>query len=318
MDVTFTPEQDALRAAVRDLLADRCAIDHVRAVMASDTGADLDLYRRLVDVGAAELPGALELGIVLEECGRAVAPAPVLTALGIAVPALEAAGADELLAAARAGEAIPVLALDPDHVTEGHVATHLLFVEGGELIAAEAAQCDIAPLATMDLTRRMARVRRTGGTPVGDASAALQAVERTGAVAVAHELVGVGQAALDRGLAHAKGREQFGKPIGTYQAVSHRLVESFMAVECARGLAYYAAWAIDAGAADADLAASQAKASASEGAVLATRSALQVHGGIGMTWEADLHLFLKRAHAGAALLGTASEHRRRIADLIGV
>lgn len=318
MDVTFTAEQDALRAAVRDLLADRCGIDHVRAVMESDTGTDLDLYRRLVEVGAAELPGALELGIVAEECGRAVAPTPALSALGIAVPALEAAGAHELLAAARAGEAIPVLALDPDHVVEGHVATHLLFIEGGDLVAAEAAQCEITPLATMDLTRRMARVRRNGGSAVGDGAAALRAVERTGTVAVAHELVGVGQIALERGLAHAKGREQFGKPIGTYQAVSHRLVDSFIAVECARSLAYYAAWAIDADTADADLAASQAKASAAEGAVLAARHVLQVHGGIGMTWEADLHLFLKRAHAGAALLGTASQHRRRIADLIGV
>lgn len=318
MDVTFTAEQDALRAAVRDLLADRCGIDHVRAVMESDTGTDLDLYRRLVEVGAAELPGALELGIVLEECGRAVAPTPALSALGIAVPALEAAGAHELLAAARAGEAIPVLALDPDHVVEGHVATHLLFVEGDDLVVAEVAQCEIAPLATMDLTRRMARVRRNGGNTVGDGAAALRAVERTGTVAVAHELVGVGQIALERGLAHAKGREQFGKPIGTYQAVSHRLVDSFIAVECARSLAYYAAWAIDADTADADLAASQAKASAAEGAVLAARHVLQVHGGIGMTWEADLHLFLKRAHAGAALLGTASQHRRRIADLIGV
>jgi alkylation response protein AidB-like acyl-CoA dehydrogenase len=118
-------------------------------------------------------------------------------------------------------------------------------------------------------------------------------------------------------VAYARDREQFGRPIGTYQAVSHRLVDMFVALESARSHAYHAAWAMSAGADVAALAASQAKAAASDAAVACAQGAIQVHGGIGFTWEHDLHLYLKRARSGSAAWGTASTHRRRIADLIG-
>jgi alkylation response protein AidB-like acyl-CoA dehydrogenase len=119
-------------------------------------------------------------------------------------------------------------------------------------------------------------------------------------------------------VAYARMREQFGRPIGSYQAISHRCADMFVALESARSHAYYAAWAVACGAGDAELAAAQAKAAASDAAVFCAQSNIQVHGGIGFTWEHDAHLYLKRARWGAAFLGTAAAHRRRIADLMGV
>ena len=326
MEVSYTEEQGALRAAVRDLLADRSPIEHVRRVAEGDTGADLDLYRALAaDVGAADLPGPVELGLVLEECGRALAPVPLTSAVAIALPALAAAGAQDLVAATRAGDAIPVLLTEeprgaPVLAAEAHVATHIVFATGGDLRVAEAGACSITQVPTMDTTRRLAEVTvdASAGEAVGDAAAALDAARVAGAAMVAAELVGVGQACLERASAHVKTREQFGKPIGAYQAVSHRVVDTFIAVESARSHAIYAAWAVGEGTDDAALAASRAKAAAGDAAIFAAQSAIQVHGGIGFTWEHDLHLFLKRARGAAALLGTPTVHRRRVADLLGV
>jgi alkylation response protein AidB-like acyl-CoA dehydrogenase len=318
MDVTFTPEQDALRAAVRDLLADHSTRERVREVSGSETGSDPSLYRRLAELGAADLPGMVELGVVLEECGRVLAPVPIVSAVGIALPAL-AAAADELAGQVRTGTAIPVLAVDLDLVPEAHVATHVVWADGDDLLVAEAGDCAVEVLETMDSLRRLCRVSTEGVQRqrfAGAARAALAAAHRQGAVAVAHELVGVAQATLDMAVAHARQREQFGRPIGAYQAISHRCADMFVAVESARSHAYFAAWAIDAHDPGADLTASQAKASASHAAVVCAEGCIQVHGGIGFTWEHDAHLYLKRARSGAALLGTASQHRRRIADLL--
>jgi alkylation response protein AidB-like acyl-CoA dehydrogenase len=340
MDATFTEEQEALRAAVRKLLADHCATTWVREVMASDTGTDLGLYLRLVEIGATDLPGLVELGAVLEECGHAIAPVPLVSAAGIAAPALEGAGLADLVAGARAGEIVPVFAVDSEgtlrdgavtgtfrHVPEAHVASviALLASEAGasRLVVVDSSEAQVDVLPTMDMTRRLCTVRLeraavVAAGPPGQGRAARQAAELHGMAALSYELIGVAQACLDMAVAHAKTREQFGKPIGAYQAVSHRCADMFVMLESARSHAYYAGWAVQEGTADAALAASQAKAAAGEAAVACAQGAIQVHGGIGFTWEHDLHLYLRRARSGAALLGSPSYHRRRIADLMGV
>jgi alkylation response protein AidB-like acyl-CoA dehydrogenase len=340
MDVTFTEEQEALRAAVRDLLHDHCTSERVRQVMASDTGTDLDLYRRLVEVGVTDLPGLVELGAVLEECGRAIAPAPLISAIGIAVPALAAAGLDALAAQARSGAAIPVLAVEGEatlrgqtvsgvlhRVPEAHVASMIALLasdgDGLRLVVVDAADVAVEVQPTMDMTRRLCRVLLEetpvlAEGPAGQGHAALEAAELHGTAALAYELVGVAQTCLDMAVTHAKTREQFGKPIGTYQAISHRCADMFIALESARSHAYYAGWAVQEATPDAALAASQAKAAAGSAAVACAQGAIQVHGGIGFTWEHDLHLYLRRARSGAGLLGTSAAHRRRIADLMGV
>jgi hypothetical protein len=336
MDVTFTEEQDALRAAVADLLSDRSDLRHVRSVAEGDLGTDLDLYRMLAEMGATDLPGLVDLGVVVEECGRALAPIPLVPAIGIALPAARAADPDHwLVDATQRGEAIPVLAPDGEVSIDGgyasgalelvpdaHAATHVLLVAGRDLYEVALEECTVDRLVTMDTTRRLSNVSLDGAPvgAIGDGAAAdaIEAANLAGCVTLAHELVGVAQACLDLAVAHAKTREQFGKPIGTYQAISHRCADMFVAVEAARSLAYHAAWAVQSGATEAPLAASQAKAAAGDAAVGCAQSAIQVHGGIGFTWEHDLHLYLKRARAGAAMLGTPTDHRRHVADLMGL
>ncbi len=148
----------------------------------------------------------------------------------------------------------------------------------------------------------------------GDADSARDAI----AVALAAESVGVARRAMDMAVEYAKDREQFGRPIGAYQAVSHACAQMLLEVEGARSTVLYAAWALDHEPESGPLAAAMAKAYASDAGWRVPAASLQVHGGIGFTWEHDLHLWLKRGKANAYLWGTAGEHRARVADLIGL
>ena len=336
MDVRFTEEQQALRDSLRDLLADHSPIAHVRQIAEGPSGVDMDLYRRLLSLGIAELPGLVEFGVAMEECGRTLAPTPLLTTVGTAVPLLSQGSADQLLAAALSGEAVPVRGFHNEvrissglatgtirHVPHAEVATHVVMptTVHDEAAVAVVARADVKvePLATMDGTRRLSRAEMDGAPAevlaTGPAAVRLLAKARqSGLVALAHELVGVAAAALNRAVHHAKTREQFGRPIGYYQAVSHRCADMFIALEEARSLAYYAAWAVDAGAADAGAAAAQAKAAAGRTAVSCVQSSIQVHGGTGFTWEHDLHLFLKRAWWGETALESSESLLLEVAD----
>jgi alkylation response protein AidB-like acyl-CoA dehydrogenase len=333
---TFTDTQDALREAVRDLLSDHAGSARVRSVVFDGDGFDTDLWYLLVDMGVTDLPGAVEQGIVAEELGRVAAPVPYVEHL-VATAAIAAVAPDhELLASLISGDAVAVYAggtalLDNGNlhgrligVPHAAVATHLVVEahDGREQVLAvvETASTKREAVPSMDRTRPLAEVVIEGApaTLVAGAGAAAPGgpVTDVAATLYAHDLLGVAQTCLDMGVEHARTRWQFGKPIGTYQAVSHRLVDMYVALECARSHAYHAAWALSVGEAVAPLAAHQAKAAASDAAVLCAQDAIQVHGGIGFTWEHDLHLYLKRARSGSVLWGTASQHRRRIADLI--
>jgi alkylation response protein AidB-like acyl-CoA dehydrogenase len=167
----------------------------------------------------------------------------------------------------------------------------------------------------IDTSRAYFRVRAEGGDPLpGDVMPAVD----VGTVALAAELVGLSQRALDMAVEYAKEREQFDRPIGAYQAVSHRLAEMLWEVEEARSLTYYAAWAADAQPETLSLAASMAKARASDAANNVTHNAIQTFGGIGFTWEHDIHFLLKRARVSSQLLGTPRQHRERVAVLAGL
>jgi alkylation response protein AidB-like acyl-CoA dehydrogenase len=178
----------------------------------------------------------------------------------------------------------------------------------------------IEPVASLDPTRKLFTVHLHGAEAhriEGDAAAVDRAYWAI-AAALAAESTGVAQRALDMAVEYAKDRKQFDRPIGAYQAVSHRCAQMLLEVEGARSATYYAAWALDNEPESAALAASMAKAYASDAGWRVTASALQVHGGIGFTWEHDLHFFLKRARANAAAFGDARWHRARVADLAGV
>jgi alkylation response protein AidB-like acyl-CoA dehydrogenase len=187
--------------------------------------------------------------------------------------------------------------------------------EGGTRIV-EPSAAKLERLELIDSTRAYFRVSADGGEPLpGEVEP--EVVGRA-LVALAAECVGVAQRALDMAVDYAKEREQFGRPIGAYQAVSHRCAQMLYDTEEARSLTYYAAWCGDAEPESLPLAAHMANARASDAASSVTNAALQVFGGIGFTWEHDLQFLLKRAEVSAQLLGTASQHRQRVAELSGL
>ena len=190
-------------------------------------------------------------------------------------------------------------------------------------VEGEAAGLERIPIPTFDQTRRLARLELSG-TPArllgtaGDGDKAVAAALDRAAVLLAAEMVGGAQACLDMSVEYAKQREQFGRPIGSFQAIKHKCAEVLVDLEGARAAAYFGAWAADASPAELPVVACVAKATASEAFFRAAAENVQIHGGIGATWEHDAHLYLKRAKTSGILLGDPALHRRRLAELIGL
>ncbi|GAA3709529.1 acyl-CoA dehydrogenase family protein [Nonomuraea antimicrobica] len=348
-----------MRASVRGLLADRCPHSAVLGRVESEP-YDLGLWKTLAgEIGVAgllvpeELGGAgasaREAAVVLEELGRAVAPVPFLTSAVLATRALLPTR-DALLAELAEGRTTAALAVSfaaspyrPDRgssvsvdgdgrlsgtvtgVAGADVADVLLVPVDGDLYAAEGSSVAAGP--SLDLTRPVATVTfdRAEARRVGTCD--LAAVLRFGAGLLASEQLGVAEWCLETTLAYVKERHQFARPVGSFQAIKHRLADLWLDVVRARAAARAAAGdaAGDAagnaaGAADAALPVSAAVAQAWNAvvAVHAAEEALQLHGGIGMTWEHPVHLYLKRAKATEIALGTPGDHRAALASLVGV
>jgi alkylation response protein AidB-like acyl-CoA dehydrogenase len=330
MDFTFTDDQIAFRQAVAELLAKECTPDRLREAWAGD-GRVPGLWDRLVEMGVIGLLvpeqdgglGMTELDLVgmVEEVGRAGAPDPVARVAGVIVPLLsEVANEDAvaLLPGIAAGSVRPVLRLPGerfvDHVAD---ATVVLVAEGDELLSldptavtasAEPATDGGAQLAELSFDPGQAEVL----SPEADAAAA-EAAERT-TLFTAAELVGLAGRMLDDTVEYAKDRRQFGVPIGSFQAVKHHLANVRKQLEFARPAVYAAAWEVAAQTDTRSRAVSVARVLTGDAAELAAKVGLQVHGAIGYTDEADLHLFMKRVWTLAAQGGTPSQHARRVAD----
>jgi alkylation response protein AidB-like acyl-CoA dehydrogenase len=178
----------------------------------------------------------------------------------------------------------------------------------------------VEPAPSLDTTRKLFNVRleRASGRELEADSGAIDRAYHVIAVALAAESVGVAQRAMEMAVEYAKDRKQFGRPIGAYQGVSHRCAQMLLEVEGARALTLYAGWALDHEPESGALAASMAKAYASDAGWRVPAASLQVHGGIGFTWEHDLHFFLKRGKANAYAYGDARWHRDRVAELAGI
>jgi len=331
MNFDFSDDQQAIKRTAHDLLAERFKPEAVRE-LAEGARYDESRWHELSELGWAGIfvdeqhggqgLGIVELVILMEELGYALAPVPFLSnaAAGLALqhagdehlrarwlPGIASGEARGTVGVVRSGEA----ALVPD----ADSAAVIVLFDGGTGSLHEPSECELEPIETIDATRRFARVRAKGeGAPLGDIAGAWDRI----AAAVAAELVGVSQRAMEMAVAYARERKQFDRPIGAYQAVSHRCADMLRAVESARSTTYWAAWAADAEPATLPLAAAMAKASASDTGWDVTSSALQVLGGIGFTWEHDLHFFLKRAKVDGALFGSAREHRERVAELSGL
>jgi hypothetical protein len=261
--------------------------------------------------------GVIELVILLEELGYVLAPLPFLSnaAAGLI---LQDAGATDRLEGVASGEQRGTVGVVRDGraalVPDAEEADFILLLDGTEATLVERADAQVEAIDAIDPTRRYAAVTANGGESLGDVSRGRDLI----ALAVAAELVGISQRVLEMAVEYAKDRKQFDRPIGAYQAVSHACAEMLKQVEGARSLAYYAGWAADAAPDEFSLAASMAKAYASDAGWNVSASALQVHGGIGFTWEHDLHWFLKRAKTDGVLFGSARDHRERVAGLAGL
>src|SRR3954471_8537297 len=345
MDFDLSADQAALRDAARELLDDRCATTRVRAVHESGAGWDADLWARMVEQGwlGVTVPeadgglglGAVELGVLLEELGRHVAPVPFLPT-AVAIELARRAGATDLVASLVDGSRTACVAWSPgtatlrvdadrgtgrsDPVAFAPVADVAVVVApdvdgaGVYLVDLDAVGRPPAEPA-MDLTRPLGWLELDGApaTRLGGADLAEVALD-LGATAVSLELLGASDAALAMAVEYAKDRVQFGRPIGSFQAVKHRCADMLVDVEGIRSSAYWAAWCLGVDDPDRAIAASTAKAWAGDASKRVMGSALQVHGGIGFTWEHDLHLFLKRAEANAHAYGDAGRHREQVAD----
>jgi alkylation response protein AidB-like acyl-CoA dehydrogenase len=318
MDFSFTEEQEQLRREARTFLADRYPFERVAELSDSDEGWDPASWKELAELGwigvsAPEESGGAGLGfleeaVLFEELGRALYPGPYFSTVALALPELPA----ELARDAISGDVRWSASLDGSLVPDLAAVDRVLVVRDGALLAVPA---EGAALETMDSTRRLGRLAAAEGEEVGDASA-LDRMRTRAFAALAMEAVGMSQRVLELGVEHAKSREQFGKPIGIYQAVSHRLADSYQLTELARSLAYWAAWAVSEGDEEAPVAAAAAKAYASEVAVRVCEYAIQAHGGIGFTWEHPLHRYYKRAEWIQSYGGFPAEQRAEIAEAI--
>ncbi|MEM9203807.1 MAG: acyl-CoA dehydrogenase family protein [Actinomycetota bacterium] len=328
MRFSFTDEQDMFRDTVRELFADRCPPEAVRASWDNADGRVDGLWSALAEMGvlamlAPESAGGLamnevDLVRILEEAGYAGVPEPVMEHAAVAVPALAEADSP-LLDAAVTGESTVTVALGAGPVVAAGVADAIVHRDGASLQAATEWRSEA--VTSIDQSRRLSTlVDVNAAQPLGGADAA-RAYDRA-VLGTAAQAIGIARRLLDATVAYVAERHQFGKPVGSYQAVKHQLADVKIAVDFATPLVYRAAWTV-AHPEDHDMLArardvSMAKAQASDAVDLAARKALQCHGAIGYTFEYDLQLWLKRGWALAAAYGDARQHRDRVADILGL
>jgi alkylation response protein AidB-like acyl-CoA dehydrogenase len=352
MNFDFNDEQRAIKDSARDLLASRYPLAEVRRLATEEERGFTDgQWDELVSLGwpgifadeafGGQGLGVVELVILQEELGYALAPTPLFSSAAAGL-ALQVGGSDEQkerwLAPLAAGELRGTLAMlrddgpveaEADAVTGAWAAVPdagsagVVIVNDGErhwAVATDADGVTTEPTPGIDPTRKLFRVSLDGAPaePLPADMDAMRPAHDAAATALAAESVGVAQRTMEMAVEYAKDRKQFDTPIGSFQAVSHRCAEMLLETEGARSATYHAAWALDHEPSSGALATSMAKAYASDAGFRVPASSIQVHGGIGFTWEHDLHWFLKRGTANAHAFGDARWHRARVADLAGI
>ena len=373
MNFTFSEEQEELRRTIRRFLDDKSPSTEVRRLMETPDGYDEAVWKQMAQelgLQGLHIPEEyggqgftfVELGIVLEEMGRALLPAPFMSTVGVAANAILNAGTEEqkktLLPGIASGETIATLALaEPDkgwtadditmeatsdgtitgsktYVIDGATANLIVVAarapgtkgtDGVSLftVRGDAEGLTRTPLEAIDLTRKLARLDFAGvkATPLGEPGKAWPALERTlnhAAVSLAAEMCGGAQRCLDMAVQYAKDRVQFGRPIGSFQAIKHKCADMLLEVESAKTAMYYALWVAAADDPELPVVAPMAKAYAADAFFKAARDNIQVHGGIGFTWEHDAHLYYRRAKSSELMFGDAPYHRELLAQRLGI
>jgi alkylation response protein AidB-like acyl-CoA dehydrogenase len=296
MNFDLSEDQRTIRSTAREFLAARYPLAEVRRLALEEERGFTDRqWDEMVELGWPEIAeiGTVELTVLAEELGYALAPTPLPSTWAAGLFGAELDGRGALVVDGLAAYAA--------------YADVLVDWDGARVTGAE-----LQPVEALDPTRRLFRVSGGDREPLGgDVERARLQVTAMNAA----ESVGVAQRAMEMAVAYAKERKQFGRAIGTYQAVSHACAQMLLEVEGARAAVLWAAWALDHEPETAPLATACAKVYASDAGRRVPRSALQVHGGIGFTWEHDLHFFLKRGEANAHMYGSAESHRETIAAL---
>ena len=360
MDFTFSPDQDALRDAVRAFLTNEAPGSYVREMADDERGFTDELWQRIAEMGWTGLLvpedhdglglGLVDMVVLMEEMGRRAFPGPFFSSAVFATLAARHLDAHELLPPLAAGSLRGTVALEEQGhgdpvdrvrtrarrkgatwilnglkpvVLDAHTADWVIVVarteEGLGSFLLQAPQCE--PVATLDPTRKAARLV-LDDTPVepigvrGDHTGIWRRIADDAAVMLAAELVGASEAALDLGVEYAKVRVQFDRPIASFQAIRHKAVDMLHHLELARVGAHYAAWASDVDDPAREHAAAMAKSYGAEAAVYVTAEDIQIHGGVGFTWDCDAHFYFKRAKQNDAMLGYQGWQRQRLADLV--
>ena len=308
----MTEERELLRETVVALVAKHAGPSAVRAAMESERGYDESLWQLLCEqVGAAALVIPEELGgaggeladaaVVLRELGRALVPTPLLgtTLAELALLSTTEPDATTLEGLAE-GASIGALVLDPDYVVNGDIADVVVAVADGQL--SRWTRFSAEPVTTMDPTRRLARVKAEEAEPIG----ADPGLADKAAILLAAEQIGAAERCLELTVEYAKDRVQFGRPIGSFQALKHRMADLYVTVAAAKTVV------ADACDYPAPTNAAAARLAATEALNVVAAEGIQLHGGIAITWEHDMHLYFKRAHGSAHLLESPHELLRRL------
>ncbi len=334
MDFTFTDDQLLFQDSVRDFLVNEVTPERIRQTWETDSGRDEGLWAQLAELGLTGMTvpeahgglGMSELDFVLlaQECGYVALPEPLVHTAMVAAPLLNDLGGElaaEWSPRIAAGEAKVVVGLQQNALVEdAHVADLLILQRGGDLIAATADQVSLRHNESVDPSRKLYAAEVTADTPVvasgSNAAAAIADSFNRGALGAAAQALGLAQRMVDLSVQYTSERHQFGKPIGSFQAVKHHMADVAVRLEYAKAPVHRAAYAQAHRQAVAAHAISHAKLVACEAANLAAKHSIQVHGAMGYTWEVDLHIFMKKAWALANTWGDAGFHKSRIAERI--
>lgn len=336
MDFTFTEDQLLFQDSVRDFLVNEVTPEAIRVGWETETGRSDALWAQLTELGLTGMTvpeafgglGMNELDFVLlaQECGYVALPEPLVQNVLVAVPLLNALGDDALksewLSKIAVGEAKVAVGLTENvFVEDAHIADLLLLQNGDEIHAVSPEQVTLTHNESIDLSRKLFSVSWTPSTETCVASGAegkalIEATMNRGALACAAQALGLTHRMIDISVRYTSERLQFGKPIGSFQAVKHHMSNVAVKWEYAKAPVYRAAYAIANGQASASLNTSHAKLVACEAADLAAKNCIQVHGAMGYTWEVDLHIFMKKSWAFNNTWGDNAFHKNRVADVI--
>jgi alkylation response protein AidB-like acyl-CoA dehydrogenase len=330
MDFTFSEDQLLFQESVRDFLVNEVTPVKIRELWETDSGRSDALWAQLTELGLTGMTvpeecgglGMDELDFVLlaQECGYVALPEPVVHTALVAVPLLRKLGGElaaEWLPKIAAGEARVVVGLEQNLLVEdAHIADLLLLQRGDAIHALPAQQVTLRHNESVDPSRKLFAVEFGESCSVSEDAGLIATVLDRGALANAAQALGLAQRMIDMSVQYTGERHQFGKPIGSFQAVKHHLANVAVRLEYARAPVHRAAYAIANDLPGASENVSHAKLVACEAASLAAKNCIQVHGAMGYTWDVDLHIFMKKAWALANSWGDAGFHKSRIASFI--